>query len=403
MNLKSENISYKDANNYLYQELELVLGCAGSVIGLDKKDRIKELLKNDIDWNLVVEMAKYHGLLFFLYRNLKRICPEFVPEQVLSMLKILYFNNSTRNLALSADLVGILSLFEAHGICAVPHKGPVLAASVYGDIGLRSFSDLDILVKKQDAIKARNLLFQYGFYTDQKINEAQLLQYLKFENFFKLTSKNKRIHIDLHWELTGKYCLKPIFFENISDQLIKIDLSGKKINSLCYEDMLLHLCIHGARHSWSKIEHICSIAEIIKSGKIKNWGTLEKRAAQFKCKTIVCLGIYLSAILFKTTLPHELEEKIINRSGLTKLADQIIYKLLSRNQAGLKQGNWRFVTMHFRVRDSFSDMSAYALKVLFEPTAEDWKTIQMPSAFLFLYYIIRPARLFKDFLTNFSM
>ena len=32
------------------------------------------------------------------------------------------------------------------GIAAIPYKGPVLAAAVYGNLALRTFSDLDILV-----------------------------------------------------------------------------------------------------------------------------------------------------------------------------------------------------------------------------------------------------------------
>src|SRR2546426_10956064 len=68
-----------------------------------------------------------------------------------------------RNLCLTGDLLSLLELFEARGIPAVPFKGPVLAVQAYGDVALREFRDLDILVTHRDITRARELLLARGF------------------------------------------------------------------------------------------------------------------------------------------------------------------------------------------------------------------------------------------------
>jgi len=53
------------------------------------------------------------------------------------------------NFFLTKELLELLTLFEAHCIPASPYKGPALAIMAYGNLALRQFSDLNILVHKR--------------------------------------------------------------------------------------------------------------------------------------------------------------------------------------------------------------------------------------------------------------
>ena len=106
-----------------------------------------------------------HGLVSLLYYQLSTICPESVPGALLNRLKTRFQANLAHNLFLTAELLKLLSLFENHGIPAVPFKGPVLASSVYGNLSLREFSDLDILIHREDFNKAKDLLLLAGIPT----------------------------------------------------------------------------------------------------------------------------------------------------------------------------------------------------------------------------------------------
>ena len=49
---------------------------------------------------------------------------------------------------MSAELIRIMKLLEKNDIKALAFKGPVLSQMVYGDITLRQYVDLDVLIRK---------------------------------------------------------------------------------------------------------------------------------------------------------------------------------------------------------------------------------------------------------------
>ena len=64
------------------------------------------------------------------------------------------------NHALTGKLVGTL---EAGGVPVVPLKGAALAAAVYGDVGARESSDIDLLVRSEDLDEAVRLIGGLGW------------------------------------------------------------------------------------------------------------------------------------------------------------------------------------------------------------------------------------------------
>jgi hypothetical protein len=76
-----------------------------------------------------------------------------MPAEWLARLRMQYMMNAARNMKMTAELLRILDALKEAGIKAMPLKGPVLAQQLYGDVALRQFSDLDILVAREDANK----------------------------------------------------------------------------------------------------------------------------------------------------------------------------------------------------------------------------------------------------------
>jgi hypothetical protein len=91
-----------------------------------------------------------------LYWNLHAVCPAAVPATTLDQLKRYFHTITLRNMFLVRELSTLLSMLDAHGIPAIPYKGPVLATSVYGNLALRQFRDLDVLLRAQDAARAKH-------------------------------------------------------------------------------------------------------------------------------------------------------------------------------------------------------------------------------------------------------
>ena len=64
---------------------------------------------------------------------------------------------------LTAELIKIMDLYRSQGIQAMPYKGPVLAVQAYGDVTLREFDDLDIVLRQRDMAKANDAIQGAGY------------------------------------------------------------------------------------------------------------------------------------------------------------------------------------------------------------------------------------------------
>ncbi|MGH7231994.1 MAG: nucleotidyltransferase family protein, partial [Nitrospiraceae bacterium] len=144
-------------------EHEIAVCCARISLGSDTASRLRTLFRQSVDWLYLLRLARQHGMTPLLYRHLSGTCADMVPKAVLDQLGEAFKENLQNNLLLTAELLTLMQMFERQGIAAVPYKGPVLAVSVYGNLALRQFRDLDIFVHKRDALKARDLLIERGY------------------------------------------------------------------------------------------------------------------------------------------------------------------------------------------------------------------------------------------------
>ena len=136
--------------NSFRPEIHLLLDCARTCLDAQGASRIKSLISKDIDWTYLSRIARGHGVMPLLYRTLNSTCSDAVPKEILQELREHFYANAGRNLFLTKELIKIVEFFEAHGIPSIPYKGPVLAASVYGNLAFREFGDLDILVSERE-------------------------------------------------------------------------------------------------------------------------------------------------------------------------------------------------------------------------------------------------------------
>ena len=130
-----------------------------------------------IDWPRLVEMASGHGVMPLLYRAFRKNYAHLVPREILSQFRLAYQNNTAWNLLLTAELQKIVNRLESNGIPCIPYKGPALAAQLYGDIALRQFGDLDILVRRRDVLKSRDLIAAMGYEATTDLEGAQALAF----------------------------------------------------------------------------------------------------------------------------------------------------------------------------------------------------------------------------------
>jgi hypothetical protein len=170
----------------------------------DHAAQIKHLTRAGLNWSRLLRTAEPHGMMPLLYWQLKTICPESVPPSALQELRDHFHANSRRNLFLVTELLEVLTLFHSNGIPAIPYKGPVLAASVYGNVALRQFGDLDIVVPRSDALRASDLLRLRGYQPRMRLSAWQEAAFLATEREFHQVRADRNVAVEVQWEIVPR-------------------------------------------------------------------------------------------------------------------------------------------------------------------------------------------------------
>jgi hypothetical protein len=188
-----------------------------------------------------------------LYRNLHATYPEAVPGDVLVQLRDYFQANAQRNLFRTQELLKLLSLLEGQGVTAVPLKGPILTASVYGNLAFRQFCDLDILVRERDVLKARDLIASQGYRPAMQSDRAQEPLDLQSQRELVLKRDDGQVQVDLQWRIPADWLVLrsfPLGRGRLWERLEPFSIAGTTLSTFSPQDLLLILCVHGASHGW---------------------------------------------------------------------------------------------------------------------------------------------------------
>lgn len=351
---------------------------------------MRELLRQDIDWEEVIKLALYHMIMPLVYLELKNNYAHLVPGVVLEQLRQHFADISKYNVHLTGRLINLLTLFEAKGIAAVPFKGPVLAQSLYGNIAFRQFSDLDLLIHKRDVCKTRALLLAEGFKPQFQLTPRQQSKFIKIRNedqFFR----DDGTTVDLHWALIPRYFATQFDLDYLRDRLKSTKLADKEMPTLSTEDMLLFLCIHASKHGWDRLSLIRDVALLIHSDQSIDWSRAIRQAKAQRCERMLFLALYQAKDLFRIELPGEVAESMQQDSALNSLVERIYIRFLS----DVDSSPHFFENQLFPLRamDRSWDKFRYSFDALLTPTPLEWQLISLPRGFSPLYYLIRPMRL----------
>jgi len=351
---------------------------------------LRQLLRRDLDWNHLLLIAQRHRVIPSLHHHLVRECPEAIPSKVSSSLEKLNQENTRSNLLLTGELLKLIDLLEAHGIAAVPFKGPTLALWAYGDMGRREFGDLDILVKKQDVPAVRELLVSEGFSPRPELSAAQQAAILRFDcshNF----ANGKNIWVDVHWDFVVPSTSVQIDTDELWSRLQPISVNCRELKTVSVEDLLLILCLHGFTHFWERLGWISDVSALIESREKIDWTLLLKNADRMGSRRILSLGLYLASNLLGAPVPPDVWTSAPADATVVALAEQVQRGLFREGTEAL--GILGEVRLHLAMKEGKRDKLTSCIRLLATPRVDDWKLLPLPGSLFFLYYALRPFRL----------
>jgi hypothetical protein len=349
-------------------------------------------LREVCDCDSLVAAATRHGLLAILHESLQDECPQETLDALRARLRSLHLHNAERNLRLCAHLLVTVGRLGEAGVRAVPFKGPVLAEAVYGDVGMRQFADIDVLVVRDDVRRASDVLASLGFelaHGARKVDDALLQTAECHIGFFHRRSQTT---IELHWRTGPRFAYASLPAEDLIADAVPTTLLGRPIDGLTPPDTYLMVCVHAAHHHWDQLEHVATVGRLIDGGAIEDWDQLLDRAAAYGCRRRCLIGAILARRLTGVTLPPVLATATDADHIAAALADEAECRVFDE-RAVAPGGGVRALIWQSRALDSPGAAARHLVERAITPGVRDWEWVELPPGLRRLYYAVRPVRM----------
>ena len=375
------------------RETHLVIQAVRAFLSGGTEDGLQPSLAQPLDWAQVEHKSDYHSVTPLVAYALKRYGGSLVPGEVRERFHQRFLQNARSNLVRLQEWLRIVQALQAAEIRAISLKGPALALLAYGDVALREFVDLDLLVRPEDVLKARELLIREGY---------RLLSVLPGDSDAVLRRSANRqldfVHngqgtlqgtlIDLHWG-----ALHEMFsFQLPSDQLFATaqiqNYVGISFLTLSPEYMLLYLCAHGTKHCWLNLRWLCDVACHVHKAQGLDWELCIRLAEAANCDLVLKHSLLLVHQVLGLQLPP-LINVYCEDAKARELTDRAM-SFLFRRDADLGYGE--ALHYHLAFATSWRDRTHLVFERLFVPEESDWREVRLPRSLQFLYYAVKPLR-----------
>jgi hypothetical protein len=254
------------------------------------------------------------------------------------------------------------------------------------------------LIRKQDILRARDLLLSHGYRSMSPLSPARSAASHRARRVYELVGQDGQIAVELHWAVTSWTFFFPLKPARLWERLENVHLGDRTVRSLAPEDLLLILCVHGAKHYWSKLGWVCDVAELVRAHPDLAWPTLLTRAKQLGGRRMLCLGLLLAHELLRTVLPKEVWNQIQADPVVPWLAAQVRKRLFTEPHGSF----WALdhPAFYFRLRERLWDRVPCALYLTYSKLPSLAKTALLLSPQACLAGLASLRRLFRKASTD---
>jgi hypothetical protein len=371
-------------------EIELVVACARRTLDAAPRDDLRARVGPGLDWSTALRFAARHGLQPLLATHLLECCADALPAGVAETLRRHLRNVAARNLRVSERLSRLLHALATAGVDAMPYKGPILAADLYGHVGLREFVDLDILVPQTALTTALTVVQRIGLEPFPAVPARHEAAFRTYHCEHVLLDPTTASKVEIQWAIAPRFFATPLDYDAIFRRSTSALFMGVPHRALATTDLLLILCIHAAKHHWERLEWFCAIAELLRrhAGEV-DWDELVRNATTAGARRMASVSLQLARELFDAPMGGTAARWIASDPAVTRLADRTVRALL--DESARDRGLLAATASHLAMRDRLSDRARYLTRLALTPTLGDWRALG--AAPRFAYYPLRALRL----------
>ena len=353
--------------------------------------RLAELIRS-ADWPRLLVLAEEHCVTGHLAARLRELDVNLVPPETRQSLLERQRAQIFVTLRMVAELFRLLERFASGGIGALVVKGPVLAVQAYGDPAMRSYGDLDLLVRQRDIRRATELMIAAGYDAQVPISAIDAG---KIPGQYLFCRPDSKLLVELHNDRTLRYFPRRLPLERFFERQIHVQLDSREAPALSVEDEIVLICIHGAKHLWERLMWIADVAALVSRQPNLDWGRAAASAKEMGAERMLHTGLLLAVNFLGLRLP----EKIFARVKADVAAAHLVGQVLNWLPAAGNQppGLFERAVFRMRMRGGLLSAPAYLLRLSLSPTEEDWKNNSEEKRHTFLDALRRPFRLARKY------
>ena len=287
-------------------EWEALIACARP--GVDGA-KFANLFAN-VDWPALLALAEKHGVTQRFAAATQTLPETMVPAEIRAALAERQRGQTFFTLRMSAELFRLTERFAAQNIAMLVVKGPALAAQAYGDVSMRNYGDLDLLVRHEDIARATQLMSDAGY---QAQIPLRAIAANKIPGQYAFRQREANLLVEIHNERTMRYYPRPLPTEKIFARSVRTEIDGREIPAPCVEDHLVIICVHGAKHFWARLMWIADVAALLSRHPELRWRRAEQAAEEVGGETMLHGGLLLAA----QVLQAPVSEAVLARADAT--------------------------------------------------------------------------------------
>jgi hypothetical protein len=371
------------------RESELLRLAAFPVPNAEQRKAAVELLDGRVDWQSMLRAAQIQRVISLVARNLKALPAGRVPSEVARTLGLHALAVRRSNEAFAAELGRLVARFRAAGIEIIVYKGPAVAELYYGDVGLRSFGDLDFLVRRADLGAVRRMLEQDGYEPKETLTEEERIHFEEHGKEYCFV--RGPLMVEPHWSLTQPRYPLAIDYEGLWQRSRLHEMFGAQLRVFAAEDQLLILCVCGAKSGWERLQMVCDVAAALGAMPSLDAQACLAHARRLGMLRILLLGCHLASELFDAAVPEPLQRSIAADSAIPRLAKRIATSLLAIPPLPENDEPWRYSSLLMAMRERPADKVTYFIRSTTTPTLLHLQRMPLPTSLHGLYRVLVPV------------
>lgn len=345
----------------------------------------------------IFALASKHAVLPLLHHTLEMHAYDIMPSEAITELKQQNMMIVQQNMLMSAELASLDKMAKAMHVNLISFKGPALAQIAYGDITLRQYCDLDILIQRKDfrAVASKMLARGYESYYPIETFAGDRVMF-EMNNDCPFYDNHRQLAVELHWDFFRKLALPTECFLPWDEQE-NVTIYHHTLKTLSHETHLLYHSLHGSKHVWERLGWIVDIDRFIRATPKLDWDKIITMAKDLGALKMFLLGIGLADRYFQTPLPENIRQKC-ERSELTPFIDYVESTLIRGGP--VPENNLAKFSRIINLRDTFYHKTLMLLEFTFRPGINERHTIILPDKFFWFYWLLRPFGMGWRFLSR---